>query len=66
MKRFQIVDENGFFREQTKLEKGCWINLINPTVQEINTEKHKVKVLVSMFGRETPVELEFSQVQKVK
>ena len=34
------------------------------TVQEINTEKQKVKVLVSMFGRETPVELEFSQVQK--
>ncbi len=33
-------------------------------VQEINKEKHKVKVLVSMFGRETPVELEFSQVQK--
>ena len=35
------------------------------TVQEINTEKHKVKVLVSMFGRETPVELEFSQIQKM-
>ena len=35
------------------------------TVQEINKEKQKVKVLVSMFGRETPVELEFSQVQKV-
>ena len=34
-------------------------------VQEINKEKSKVKVLVSMFGRETPVELEFSQVQKV-
>ena len=34
-------------------------------VQEINKEKKKVKVLVSMFGRETPVELEFSQVQKV-
>ena len=34
-------------------------------VQEINKEKHKVKVLVSMFGRETPVELEFSQVQKI-
>ena len=34
------------------------------TVQEINKEKQKVKVLVSMFGRETPVELEFSQVQK--
>ena len=35
-------------------------------VQEINKEKKKAKVLVSMFGRETPVELEFSQVQKVK
>lgn len=35
------------------------------TVQEINKEKKKVKVLVSMFGRETPVELEFSQVQKI-
>ena len=35
------------------------------TVQEINKEKGKVKVLVSMFGRETPVELEFSQVQKM-
>jgi len=34
-------------------------------VQEINTEKGKVKVLVSMFGRETPVELEFAQVQKI-
>ena len=36
------------------------------TVQEINKEKNKVKVLVSMFGRETPVELEFSQVKKVQ
>ena len=34
-------------------------------VQEINKEKSKVKVLVSMFGRETPVELEFSQVEKL-
>ena len=32
------------------------------TVVEINQEKHKVKVLISMFGRETPVELEFSQI----
>ena len=37
MKIYRTVDEQGFFREQTKLEKGCWINLINPTAQEINT-----------------------------
>ncbi len=35
-------------------------------VQSINKEKNKVKVLISMFGRETPVELEVSDVQKVK
>ena len=35
------------------------------TVQKIDKEKHKVKVLISMFGREIPVELEFSQIQKV-
>ena len=37
MKIYKTLDDNGFFREQSKLEKGCWINLINPTVQEINT-----------------------------
>ena len=35
------------------------------TVQEINKEKNKVKVLVSMFGTDTPVELEFAQVEKI-
>jgi len=34
-------------------------------VESINMERAKVKVLVSMFGRETPVELDFGQVQKV-
>ena len=34
-------------------------------VKEIKKDKGKVVVLVSMFGRETPVELEFSQVQKL-
>ncbi len=32
-------------------------------VQEINTEKLKVKVMVSIFGRKTPVELDFAQVE---
>lgn len=34
-------------------------------IDEINAERGKVRVLVSMFGRETPVELEFTQVQKL-
>jgi transcriptional antiterminator NusG len=34
-------------------------------VKEIDQEKGKVKVLVSMFGRETPVELDFLQVKKI-
>jgi len=34
-------------------------------VQEVDTEKGKVKVLVSMFGRETPVELDFLQIKKI-
>lgn len=34
-------------------------------IEEISMEKKKVKVIVSMFGRETPVELEFNQVELV-
>jgi len=34
-------------------------------IQEIHLEKHKVKALINMFGRETPVELEFNQIQKL-
>ena len=34
------------------------------TIDEVNTEKNKLRVLVSMFGRETPVELDFLQVEK--
>jgi transcriptional antiterminator NusG len=35
-------------------------------VQEVNKEKRKVKVMVSIFGRQTPVELDFLQVQPIK
>ena len=51
--------------EQVEVMNGPFEGFVG-TVQEINKEKHKVKVLVSMFGRETPVELEFSQVKKVQ
>ncbi len=35
------------------------------TVEEISIDKKKVRVMVSMFGRETPVELDFIQIQKL-
>jgi len=50
--------------DNVRVMNGPLENFIG-VVQEINKEKNKVKVLVSMFGRETPVELEFSQVQKI-
>ncbi len=37
----------------------------NGSIQEINAPKDKVKVLISIFGRDTPVELEFSQIEKI-
>ena len=50
--------------DSVRIIEGAFADCVG-VVQEINKEKQKVKVLVSMFGRETPVELEFSQVQKV-
>ena len=36
------------------------------TVEELDAEKETVRVVVSMFGRETPVDLDFDQVESVK
>ena len=63
---FELTEVNVDYEvnDSVKILNGPLENFVG-VVQEINKEKHKVKVLVSMFGRETPVELEFSQVQKV-
>jgi transcriptional antiterminator NusG len=37
---------------------------LTATISEIHVESRKLQVLVSIFGRETPVELSFSQVSK--
>jgi transcriptional antiterminator NusG len=49
--------------EQVTVTDGPFNNF-NGTVEDINEEKAKVKVLVSIFGRPTPVELDFVQVSK--
>ena len=61
---FELTEVNIDYdvNDSVKILNGPLENFVG-IVQEINKEKHKVKVLVSMFGRETPVELEFSQVQ---
>ena len=51
-------------KESVKVAEGPFEGFIGH-IEEINAEKGKVKVLVNMFGRETPVELEFYQVEKL-
>lgn len=48
--------------EAVKVTSGPFNNF-SGFVQEINEEKMKVKVMVSIFGRKTPIELDFSQVE---
>jgi len=50
--------------EAIKIIDGPFADFLG-TVDEINEEKGKVKALVSIFGRETPVELDFLQVSKI-
>ena len=50
--------------QSARVIDGPFIDFIG-TVDEINLEKGKVKVLISFFGRETPVELDFLQVERL-
>ncbi len=48
-----------------KVVNGPFVNF-NGTINEINLERMKVKVMVSIFGRKTPIELDFTQIEKEK
>ena len=60
-KRFKTKFSVG---EAVKITDGPFSDFLG-TINEMDEEKGKVKVLVSIFGRETPVELDFLQIQKV-
>ncbi len=50
--------------DEIRVIDGPFTNF-NGTVDEVNAEKGKIRVLVSIFGRSTPVELDFVQVTKL-
>ena len=68
----QEKGEKRRFKTKSLFEKGEHVKIIDGpfasftgSVEEINQEKSKLKVMVTIFGRSTPVELEFMQVEKI-
>jgi transcription termination/antitermination protein NusG len=68
----RVQDSEDKPRPKTVFEAGEVVRVVdgpfndfNGVVEEVNYEKSRVRVSVSIFGRSTPVELEFTQVEKV-
>jgi len=60
----QTINVDVSVGESVQVVSGPLKNFV-ALIQEINTEKQKIKGLVNMFGRETPVELNFNQIEKL-
>ncbi|HWO78578.1 MAG TPA: transcription termination/antitermination protein NusG [Bacillus sp. (in: firmicutes)] len=58
------VDINFELGETVKVKEGPFANFTG-SIEDIDRDKQKIKVLVNMFGRETPVELSFDQIDKL-
>ncbi len=58
-----VVTSNYVVGESVKVINGPF-NGFNGTIEEINDEKKKIKVTVKIFGRKTPVELSFGEVER--
>jgi len=60
--KIEVQFEKG---ELVKVISGPFVNF-SGTINEINIERMKVKVMVSIFGRKTPIELDFTQIEREK
>jgi len=58
------VDVDYEIGETVRVKEGPFANFTG-SVEEMDKDKSKLKVLVNMFGRDTPVELEFTQIEKL-
>ena len=58
----RVIEVNFTVGSSVRVTDGAFADFVG-VVDEINTEKQTVRVIVSMFGRETPVELDFSQIE---
>jgi transcriptional antiterminator NusG len=58
------ISESDEVGETVKINDGPFLNF-NGVIEEIDAERGKVKVTVNIFGRSTPVELEYWQLEKV-
>jgi transcription termination/antitermination protein NusG len=60
----ETMAEPFIINEEVKITDGPFNDFIG-TIEEINNEKKKLKVTVKIFGRKTPVEVNFVQVEKI-